>query len=84
MPNSKQAAKRLRQAEKRRVQNKSVTSTMKTAMKKVLDADSADEAKKHLPDAMKKVDKAAKRAILHENAAARTKSRLARAANAKA
>ena len=81
MPNTKQAAKRLRQDDKRRIANKSVRSTMKTAMKKVLDAENPEEAKAALPMAMKKVDKAAKKAVIHDNTAARIKSRLSRAAN---
>ena len=81
MPNTKQAAKRLRQDDKRRIANKAVRSTMKTAMKKVLDAENPEEAKAALPEAMKKVDKAAKKSVIHDNTAARIKSRLSRAAN---
>jgi small subunit ribosomal protein S20 len=83
MPNTKQAAKRLRQNEKRRVLNKSARSAMKSAMKKVLGAESPEKAQEILPLAMKKVDKAAKRNVIHKNTAARIKSRLSRAASAK-
>lgn len=82
MPNSKQASKRLRQDDIRRIRNKSTRSQMKTAMKKVLSADSKEEAEKALPMAMKKVDKAMKSSVVHKNAAARIKSRLSRAVNA--
>ncbi|MEM7309453.1 MAG: 30S ribosomal protein S20 [Planctomycetota bacterium] len=84
MPNSKQAKKRVRQNEKRRDENKVVRSSMRSAMKKVLQAESPEEAQKELPTAMKRVDKAAKRNIIHDNAAARLKSRLSRAAQPKA
>lgn len=81
MPNSKQASKRLRQDEVRRVRNKSTRSAMKTAMKGVLNAESKEDAEKALPNAMKKVDKAMKQSVVHKNAAARIKSRLSRAVN---
>ena len=81
MPNSKQAAKRMRQNEARRQHNKTIRSTMRSAIKKVLDAESPEEAQKHLPLAMKRVDKAAKRSVIHENTAARKKSQLSRAAS---
>lgn len=80
MPNSKQAAKRLKQDDKRRMANKTVRSAMRTAVKKVLTAETPEEAQQHLRDAVKKVDKAAKKNIIHANAAARKKSQLSRAA----
>lgn len=79
MPNSKQALKRTRQNEKRRQANKVVRSSMRTAIKQVLQADSPEKANEKLPSAMKEIDKAAKRNILHPNAASRQKSRLHRA-----
>ncbi len=81
MPNSKQAAKRLRQDDSRRVRNKSTRSAMKTAVKKVLTATTKEEASTALPTAMKKVDKAMKNSVVHKNAAARIKSQLSRAVN---
>ena len=42
-----------------------------------------DEANAAMPNAMKRIDKAAKANIIHDNAAARYKSRLARNAAAK-
>jgi len=80
MPNSKQARKRLRQSEDRRAANKATRSAMRSAVKKVLRAESPAEATSQLPQAMKRVDKAAQKNIIHENAAARIKSRLSRAA----
>ncbi len=80
MPNTKQAKKRVLQTEKRRESNKRATSAMRTAVKKVLQAPTAEEAQAGLPEAMKKIDKAAKHKIIHKNTAARKKSRLARAA----
>lgn len=83
MPNNKQAAKRLRQDEKRRMENKRTRSAMRTAIKNVLNADSTEEAEKLVPLVTKRIDKAAKKNIIHENAAARYKARMARAVAAK-
>ncbi len=82
MPTSNQAKKRMRTDAVLRVANKAVSSAMKTAMKKVLDAENTESAQAALPNAMKMVDKAAKKNIIHANAAARNRSRLTRAASA--
>ena len=84
MPHSKQAKKRLRQNVKMRAHNRSIKSAMKTHIKKVLQAVEAgdlDAAKERLPLAMKKIDKAAKRSVIHKNQAARKISRLSRKVN---
>ena len=75
MAHSKQAWKRHRQSEEKRVVNKNARTRMKGAVKKVL-AGKGDSA-----DAMAKIDKAAKLHAIHANAAARYKSRMARALN---
>ena len=81
MPNSKQSTKCVKRDEIRRVQNKSITSAMRSAVKQVLSAESSEAAREALPMAMKKVDKAAKKNLIHANAAARVKSQLSRATN---
>ena len=78
MPNTKQAKKRLVQADKARMANKVVRSSMRTAMKKVLRATSRTDGEALLPLAQKRIDKAAKAHIIHSNAAARYKTRLAK------
>ena len=83
MPNNKQAKKRVRQDEVRRQHNKVKKTSMRTAIKKVLQADSAEAAEEALPTAMKRIDKAAKANVIHDNAAARYKARLSRAIAAK-
>ena len=83
MPNSKQAKKRMVNDQERRAANRSVASRMRSAVKKVLTAPTADDAKKALPEAIKRVDKAAKRSVIHGNAAARKKRQLARAVQSK-
>ena len=64
MPHSNQAKKRLRQSEKREEQNRSMKSSMKTHIKKVVNAINEGDAvvaKKEMPTAMKKIDKAVKK-----------------------
>jgi small subunit ribosomal protein S20 len=78
MPNNKQANKRVRLNETRRQENKIVRSSMRSAIRKVVDAESSEAAAAGVPMAMKRIDKAAKANVIHDNAAARYKSRLAR------
>lgn len=81
MAHSKQAQKRLRQADKRRELNKARSSTMKTEIKKTqeaIDAGDATKAAEQLRAAMKRIDKAAKHNVIHKNTAARKKSLLSR------
>ncbi|MCH2105219.1 MAG: 30S ribosomal protein S20 [Planctomycetes bacterium] len=80
MPNTKQATKVVKRDEARRLHNKAITTAMRTAVKGVLNAESPEAAKKALPNAMKRVDKAAKKNLIHANAAARVKGQLSRAA----
>lgn len=78
MAHLKQSKKRILTNEKARVRNQRQRSTMKSAVRTVRAATSPDDAKKALADAMSKVDKAAKKNVIHKNAAARLKSRLAK------
>lgn len=78
MPHSKQARKRMRQSEERRVQNKTARTRMKRAIKRAVTPSGDGPAA--LAEAMKRIDKAAKSHAIHANAAARLKSRMARAA----
>ena len=78
MPNTKQAKKRLVNDDQRRLRNKVKRSTMRTAMKKVLRAENHEEGQKAFSVAQKRIDKAAKAHIIHTNAAARYKTRLAK------
>jgi small subunit ribosomal protein S20 len=80
MAHSKQALKRNRQNQKARLANKTVRSGIKSAAKKAVSTGAAgDQAA-----AMKRLDKAAGKGVIHKNTAARRKSRLARALNKKA
>ncbi len=77
MPNIKSAKKRMLLAEERNARNKSERSAMKTAVKK-FEASAVDgnrtEAEGAYKVAVKAVDKAAARGILHKNNAAHKKS----------
>ncbi len=81
MPNNVNAEKALRQNIKRRLRNRASTSTLRTAIKKVRVAlaDPAPDAQameKVVREAVKRLDRAASKGLIHRNAAARTKSRL--------
>ncbi|HEV8307858.1 MAG TPA: 30S ribosomal protein S20 [Methylomirabilota bacterium] len=85
MANTRSAEKRMRQGEKRRVRNAAVRSGVRSAVKSVrtsLAGASVDEARAGLARTIRLLDKAVTKGILHPNAAARKKSRLARQLNA--
>lgn len=85
MPNIKSAIKRVKTSEARNAQNTTVKSSMRTAVKKaeaaVATSDSA-AAKEAFVEAARKLDKASAKGLVHKNAVARKKSRLAKKINA--
>ncbi|MFL6142564.1 MAG: 30S ribosomal protein S20 [Labedaea sp.] len=85
MANIKSQIKRIKTNEKRRVRNKSVKSSVKTAIRKFREAAEAGDKEKAvalLRDASRKLDKAAGKGVLHANQAANKKSAMAKRANA--
>jgi small subunit ribosomal protein S20 len=85
MANIKSQIKRNRQNEKARQRNQAVKSSLKTGSKKVAAAAAAGDAEAASAaarDASRAYDKAVSKGMLHKRAAARHKSRLAKAANA--
>ena len=79
------ALKQMRQGLKHRDRNRRNLSQLKGQIKKLRTALSAgknDEAKKLLDETAGEIDRAAKKGIIHDNAAARYKSRLSRRFNA--
>ncbi|HET7653128.1 MAG TPA: 30S ribosomal protein S20 [Acidimicrobiales bacterium] len=84
MANIRSQIKRNRQNEKRRLRNKAVRSELKTRIKTaVVTAESgAENSEEALRLAVKKLDKAAAKGIIHKNQAARRKSRLMKRINA--
>ncbi len=85
MPNIKSSERSVKTDAERRANNFAVRSTIKTVTRKVAEAvtaGNADDAKALLTKASKTIDKAAAKGVLHKNAAARKKSRMARKLNA--
>lgn len=83
MPNTKKAIKRVKIAEKKRLANIMRKSALRTAVKKCRLAiqNNDPNAKELLNKAIKALDKAATKNVIHKNTASRTKSRLTRAFN---
>jgi len=80
MPQSKSAAKRLRQAEVRRQRNRSVKSALKTSNRAFLDRIKSGEkenATNELNNVYSALDKATARGVIKKNSASRKKSQLA-------
>lgn len=81
MPQHKSAVKRVRQNEKRRQRNQPKRSKLKTLVKKALDTTEQEEAKEAVKEATSYLDKMAAKGLIHENFAARKKSKLAQHVN---
>ncbi|MCF6095944.1 30S ribosomal protein S20 [Thermovorax subterraneus] len=79
LPNTASAKKKLRQAKKRTLRNRLVKAKVKAAIKKfneALQSQDAETIKTALIGAVKALDKAAAKGVIHKNTAARKKSRL--------
>lgn len=89
MANSKSAIKRIRVAQRNRLQNKAYKSAVRTLMKKYFQVvetyganpnpEGEQEVQQHLAAAYSKIDKAVKCGVFHRNNGARKKARLAKA-----
>lgn len=82
MPQHKSAAKRVRQSEKRRAQNRVHRSRMRTMIKKLQQADDKEQATALLDDVKAYLDRLSCKGIIHKNKAANYKSQLERSVNA--
>lgn len=84
MPNTKSAKKDLLKSERNRLRNQSVRSRIKTMRSKALSAIETDAATSEsaVKDALKALDSAATKGVIHRNTAARRKSRLMKRLNA--
>lgn len=80
MPNIKSAKKRVKVIAVKTARNKALNSALKTTVKKACAAadSKAPEAQESIRLAIKKIDQAAAKGLLHKNTAARKKSALAR------
>jgi small subunit ribosomal protein S20 len=74
MANTKSASKRARQTVKRTLRKRSGLSRLRTMHKSTVSGDKPDAAK--VRELISAIDKAAKRGLLHRNAARRRKARL--------
>ncbi len=84
MPNIKSAKKRVLVNQTKAMQNKMFRTQLKTDMKKyqaAVAAGDAELAQTTYKAAVKKIDQAAARGIIHKNAAARKKSQFTKALN---
>ena len=84
MPNIKSSERSVKTDAERRAKNFAVRSTVKTATRKTNEAvegGKADDAQALLIKASSVIDKAVAKGVIHKNAAARKKSRLARKLN---
>ena len=75
MPRIASAAKHMRQSRVAAVRNRAQRSALRTALKKALSPGATPEQKRR---AVQVLDRAARKGLIHKNAAARHKSRLAR------
>ena len=76
MANHKSQFKRIRQNEKRRIENRYWGKTMRNAIKKLRNTQKLSEAKEKMPSITSLIDKVAKKGIIHKNKAANLKSGL--------
>jgi small subunit ribosomal protein S20 len=79
MANIKSAKKRVLTSARKRARNKSRVSRLRSAVKKYRAADTKGR-KEALPKTHAEIDRALAKGVIHRNAAARYKSRLAKAA----
>lgn len=75
----------MRQNAKRRLRNRSSRSSLRTAIKRcriAIAGDDREQAEAAYRTAVKRLDQAAAKSLIHKNTAARSKSRLAKLLNA--
>jgi len=85
LPNTRSAAKRVRQNERRRLRNRMHKGRARTYVRRALaliEAGEIDEAEAVVRQAISALDRALERGVLHKNTVARRKSRLMKRLNA--
>lgn len=82
MANHKSALKRVRSSEAKRLRNRYQAKTTRTFIKKLREAKNKEEALEMYKKVSSMLDKLAKKNIIHKNAAANKKSKLAKFVNA--
>ncbi|OQB14746.1 MAG: 30S ribosomal protein S20 [Firmicutes bacterium ADurb.Bin193] len=84
MPNIKSAKKRVKVIEAKTLRNQMIKSQLKTYIKKfelLVSQGNSEEAKNAYTAAVKKLDQATAKGVLHKNTASRKKSQLAKKLN---
>jgi small subunit ribosomal protein S20 len=82
MAHHKSALKRIRQNEKRRLQNRYYKKSTRTAIKNLREMKDKEAANTFLPKVVSMIDRLAKRGNIHKNKASNLKSGLTRHVNA--
>lgn len=84
MPNIKSAKKRVKVIATKTLRNKSLNSALKTSIKKATASivNNSENKSESVVAAVKKIDQAVSKGILHKNTAARKKSKLIKKLNA--
>jgi small subunit ribosomal protein S20 len=78
LPNIKSAKKSVKVISRRTERNQAVRSSVKTAFKKAVNSVASPEGETNVRSAVRLLDKAATKGVIHKNKAARKKSRLMR------
>jgi small subunit ribosomal protein S20 len=81
MANHKSAEKRIRQGEKRRLNNKYYVKTMRNSLKKLRLTTDKEEAKELYPKVSSMLDRLVNKNLIHKNKAANLKSSLTKHVN---
>jgi small subunit ribosomal protein S20 len=81
MPNIKSAKKRMELSRAANTRNRASRSRLRTAIRRVREAESVDSAQERLKEATALLDRAATKHLMPPNRAARIKSQLARQVN---
>jgi small subunit ribosomal protein S20 len=81
MPNIKSAKKRMELSRAANDRNRVNRSRIKTAIRRVREAETAETAHVHMKEAIALLDRAADKRLIHPNRVARLKSQIARRVN---
>ena len=81
MPNIKSAKKRMELSRAANDRNRVNRSRIKTAIRRVHEAENAETAQVHMKEAISMLDRAATKRLIHPNRVARLKGQIARAVN---
>ena len=81
MPNIKSAKKRMELSRAANTRNRINRSRIKTAIRRVREAENAETAQVHMKEAISLLDRAASKRLIHPNRVARLKGQIARLVN---